>query len=104
MTIRLAIGCFILGEIRMQEDQYSKSRLLKKHGFIEDKTISAWINYNEQKIFKEDALENLDEETIKQKLSSKNDSGEWLIFSGKIDITLSEEDVRYMFGLTGDKI
>jgi len=88
----------------MQEDQYPKRKLLKKNGFIEDKTISAWINYNEQKIFKEDALDNLDEETLKQKLSLRNDSGEWLIFSGKIDITLSEEDVRYMFGLTGDKI
>ncbi|MGA1792153.1 MAG: hypothetical protein ACMUIM_11755 [bacterium] len=88
----------------MQEDQSLKIKILKKHGFIEDKTISAWINYNEQKIFKEDALENLDQETLKQKLGLRNDSGEWLIFSGKIDITLSEEDVRYMFGLTGDKI
>ena len=73
-------------------------KFLRKKGFTEDKTINGWVNVNQKKIFKQEALANTDDATLTEKVHIKNNTGSWIVFMTSSVLVLSNDDVKFMFG------
>jgi len=73
-------------------------KFLRKKGFTEDKTINGWVNVKQKKIFRQEVLASMDDETFTENVCIKNSTENWTVFTNNGLLVLSNEDVKYMFG------
>ena len=80
------------------EDAAGRIKILKKHGYKLKKAIRFMINKKLKKVFKLEALARIDDYTFIDKVRMENNTEDWVVFSAKGDLYISQEDIEYMLG------
>jgi hypothetical protein len=84
----------------MSENRHQKrTDLIHKMGFQRDATSVAWININGKTIFKEDALYEMPDEWFNERISVRNITNFWFVFTKEADLKLSDDELKKFLGL-----
>jgi len=71
---------------------------LKKRGFKHKATIRFLINSHQKKVFKLEALDRIDDKTLREKVHMKNNTENWIVFTARGDLFLNDDDIKYILG------